>query len=87
MTKAKIVSNPEILGGKPVIYGTRISVELIMNFLGAGMSIDEILLDYPELTKDEILTAIKYAAKLVTEVKRPNLDSHISVTVHEITGR
>lgn len=58
-----------------------------MNFLGAGMDVDEILLDYPELKKNEILAAIKYAAKLVTEVERPNRDSQVSVILHEITGR
>lgn len=67
MRKAKIVSDPKILGGKPVIAGTRISVELIMNFLAAGMSIDDILAEYKELTKTEVLAAISYAAKLVSQ--------------------
>lgn len=66
MRKAKIISDPKILGGKPVIAGTRISVELIMNFLAAGMSIDDILAEYKELTKTEVLAAISYAAKLVS---------------------
>jgi len=67
MRKAKIISDPKILGGKPVIAGTRISVELIMNFLAAGMSIDDILAEYKELTKTEVLAAISYAAKLVSQ--------------------
>ena len=60
MTNAKIVSDPEVLKGKPVIAGTRISVELIMNFLGAGMSVEDILKEYTELKKSEILAAIDY---------------------------
>jgi uncharacterized protein (DUF433 family) len=67
MRKAKIISDPKILGGKPVIAGTRISVELIMNFLAAGMSTDDILAEYKELTKTEVLAAISYAAKLVSQ--------------------
>lgn len=60
MTKAKIISDPSILNGKPIISGTRISVELIMNFLAAGMNLGEILKEYPELKKGEILAAINY---------------------------
>lgn len=58
--KAKIISNSKILSGKPVIAGTRISVELIMNFLSAGMNIRDILIEYPELKKSEVLAAIDY---------------------------
>lgn len=87
MSKAKIVSDPRILGGKPVIKGTRISVELIMNFLSAGMDIQEILIDYPELKKSEILAAIDYAAKLVTKVKPYKQAPQASITLHEIAGR
>lgn len=87
MPKAKIVCNPEILGGKPVIYGTRISVELIMNFLGAGMSIDGILEEYPELKKEEIQLAIDYANKLVKKVRAERDDPGVSIILHEITDR
>lgn len=58
---AKIISNPKILGGKPVIEGTRISVELVMNFLGAGMNVKEITVEYPQLKKAEVIAAIKCA--------------------------
>ncbi len=82
-----IISDPKILSGKPVIAGTRISVELIMNFLATGMSTDEILKEYSELKKSEVLAAIDYAAKLVSK-KRPINDTnteHIQVILHEIT--
>lgn len=87
MAKAKIISNPKILSGKPVIAGTRISVELIMNFLGAGMSIKDILSEYPELKKSEVMAAIEYATKLVakTGTDRIVTDETSVVTLHEIT--
>lgn len=82
-----IISDPKILGGKPVIAGTRISVELIMNFLATGMTVDEILMEYSELKKSEVLTAINYAAKLVSKkspVSKTNSE-HVQVVLHEIT--
>lgn len=66
MRRPKIIIDPKILGGKPVIAGTRISVELVMNFLAGGMTVDGILAEYKELTKAEIRAAISYAAKLVS---------------------
>ena len=50
-----------VLGGKPVIKGTRMSVEIIMELLASGMSIDEILDDYKHLQREGILEAIRYA--------------------------
>lgn len=88
MKKAKIVSDPKILRGKPVIAGTRISVALIMNFLAAGMSIEDIIKEYRELKKSEVIAAIDYATKLVSKIKSNKLrDNEIStvVTLHEIT--
>ena len=65
MTEARIVSDPAILNGKPVIAGTRISVELILEKLGAGESVDDILADYPHLTREAILAAIRFAGQAV----------------------
>lgn len=62
MTHPKIVSTPHILGGKPCIEGTRISVELILNLLSSDMKVEEILSEYPSLTKEGVLAAISYAA-------------------------
>ncbi|MEK7616997.1 MAG: DUF433 domain-containing protein [Patescibacteria group bacterium] len=61
MKQLQIVSNPEILGGKPVIAGTRISVELILDRIASGMSVKEILKDYPHLAANQIQAAITYA--------------------------
>jgi uncharacterized protein (DUF433 family) len=58
-----IISDPKILMGKPVIAGTRISVELILEKLADGETIDDLLADYPHLTREVILTAIRFAAQ------------------------
>jgi len=58
-----IVSNLEILGGKPCIKGTRISVELIMEWLGTGGTPEMIAAKHPLLTKELVLEAIRYAAR------------------------
>ncbi len=87
MVKSKIISDSRILGGKPVIAGTRISVELIMNFLSAGMNTKDILFEYPELKRTEVLAAIEYAAKLVSKAK-PSYKAagaQSSIILHEIT--
>jgi len=60
MKYTQIVSNPKILGGKPVIAGIRISVELILDRVASGMDIKEILGDYPHLTAQNIQAAISY---------------------------
>lgn len=60
MSQSLIVSNPKILGGKPVISGTRISVELILDRIASGMSTKEILKDYPHLKTNQIQAAISF---------------------------
>jgi uncharacterized protein (DUF433 family) len=54
MTYDRIEINPDIMGGKPVIRGTRVPVELVLRKLGAGMSLKAILIDHPRLTRDDI---------------------------------
>ena len=60
--------DPEVLNGKPTIAGTRIGVDLILEKLGDGETIDEILQDYPRITREQALTAIRYATQLVRGV-------------------
>ena len=55
--------NPQILAGKPVIKGTRISVELILRMLSQGISVEEILEEYPHLTEEDVKAALAYAAE------------------------
>ncbi len=58
----RIVSNPGILGGKPVIRGTRISVEVILELFASGASYQDILAAYPHLTAEDIKAALRYAS-------------------------
>lgn len=58
-----IRSDPLILMGKPVIAGTRLTVELILEKLGAGETIDQVLQSHPRLTREGILEALAFAAR------------------------
>ena len=62
---ARINIHPDICNGRPVIAGTRISVQTIMEFLGAGDSIDEVLEAYPSLKREDIYACLQFAAKLM----------------------
>jgi uncharacterized protein (DUF433 family) len=62
MTHDRIEINPKIMFGKPVIKGTRITVEHILRELGAGMSEDALLAGHPELTREDIRAAQAFAA-------------------------
>jgi uncharacterized protein (DUF433 family) len=58
----RIVSDPDIMMGKPTIKGTRITVELILEKLGEGMTVAEFLEAYPHLTLEDVLAALRFAA-------------------------
>lgn len=58
----RIVSDPDIMLGKPSIKGTRITVELILEKLGEGMSIDELLEAYPHLKEEDVRAALRFGA-------------------------
>lgn len=60
--KNTITINPQIRSGKPTIRGMRITVGDILGWLGSGMSVEEIVSDFPELTREDILCAMQYAA-------------------------
>ncbi|MFQ5712755.1 MAG: DUF433 domain-containing protein [Candidatus Scalinduaceae bacterium] len=62
----RIVSDPTIMLGKPVIKGTRITVELILRKMSEGMTIEELLKAYPHLTKKDILAAVSYSADVIS---------------------
>ena len=64
----RITIDPEICHGKPTIRGLRYPVEMILQLMSSGMSIDEILEDYEDLEKEDITAVFMYASKL-TEVK------------------
>jgi uncharacterized protein (DUF433 family) len=62
VTYNRIEINPEIMGGKPVIAGTRIPVELVLRKLGAGVTPEAIIVDHPRLVLDDIRAAQAFAA-------------------------
>jgi len=66
----RIKINPEIMGGKPVIKGTRIPVESILRRLSEGLNIKEILEDYPYLTEEDIRAALLYASKVLEDTSQ-----------------
>ncbi|HBI25011.1 MAG TPA: hypothetical protein DDX84_12625 [Nitrospiraceae bacterium] len=59
-----IVSTTDVLRGKPRIKGTRIPVSLILGYLAAGNTIEEIIGEYPDLTKEQIVACLDYAREL-----------------------
>jgi uncharacterized protein (DUF433 family) len=58
----RIRLDPNVMGGKPCIRGTRITVGLIVGLIAAGRNVDEILGAYPDLTREDISAALTYAA-------------------------
>ena len=68
----RITATPEIFGGKPIVRGMRISVELILSLLAQGETEDAILDDYPDLTREDILACLAYAHAVIA---RDSLDS------------
>ena len=63
----RITIDPNVSFGKPCIRGTRIWVSLILDFLANGMSIEEILVEYPHLTKEDVRATIAYGAEMARE--------------------
>ena len=63
----RVIVEPEIMHGKPVIKGTRIPVYIILNLLAGGLSEEEVLREYPDLTREDIHACLEYAAELAQE--------------------
>ena len=61
----RITSDPDLCNGKPTVRGMRISVQTVLEFLGAGETETEILNQYPSLQKEDIAACIKFAAELM----------------------
>jgi uncharacterized protein (DUF433 family) len=68
-TSSRITIDPDICHGKPCIRGLRYPVEVILELLSSGMSIDEMLQDYADLEREDILASLAFAAHL-TQIKR-----------------
>ncbi|MGA8593594.1 MAG: DUF433 domain-containing protein [Bryobacteraceae bacterium] len=65
----RLTIDPEILSGKPVIRGSRISAELVIDLLASGMPESEILENYPGIQREDILACLAYASQLAHEWK------------------
>lgn len=61
----RIVIDPDILVGKPVIKGTRISIEFVVDLLGRGWSVEQILAEYDHLTREDIQACLAYASDML----------------------
>ncbi len=64
---SRITINPQVCFGKPCIRGHRIWVSLILDFLASGMSVEEVLEDYPDLSRQDVLACIAYGAEMSRE--------------------
>ena len=60
----RITQNPDVMGGKPCIRGMRLTVGRILSQIGAGETIEELLIDYPYLEREDIMQSLQYAAWL-----------------------
>lgn len=63
----RITSDPAVLVGKPVVKGTRISVELILGWLANGWTYEQILESYPHITREDILAALAFTEEMLRE--------------------
>lgn len=58
----RITQRPDVMGGKACIRGMRVTVGMVVGQIGAGQSIDDILVDYPYLEREDVMQALRYAA-------------------------
>ncbi len=65
----RIVVDPQIAAGKPVVRGTRLAVDFLLELLAQGWSQEEILTNYPQLTRDDLLAALAYASETIRSEK------------------
>lgn len=71
---SRIISDPNILHGKPIIKGTRIPIDLILKMLAQGINFTEILNEYPDVTKEDILAVLAYAQETVSAEEIHSID-------------
>ena len=77
--RGRIVVDPKVLVGKPIIKGTRISVEFVIDLLARGWTAEQILKEYDHLTGDGIRACLTYAAELVQEEEVYSLPAYGSI--------
>jgi uncharacterized protein (DUF433 family) len=86
MNGKRIVSTGGILGGKPRITGTRIGVDFLLELMASGMSADEIVKEYPNLSKYDIQAVLMYAKSAVSKEQIVSLPSLQSKLIPIIAG-
>jgi uncharacterized protein (DUF433 family) len=64
--REKIFISPDIMLGKPVIKGTRITVELIIKKLSEGMEVNDIIQEFPQVTRDDVMACLAYSADVIS---------------------
>ena len=64
----RIIIDPKIMVGKPVVKGTRLTVELILGLLGQGVTFEKLLEEYPRLAKEDIFACLLFAQQVMTDV-------------------
>lgn len=69
--KSRIVVSPEVRAGKPVIKGTRITVYDVLEYLAGGMTEQQICLDFPDLTRDDVRASLSFAAARERRLSSP----------------
>lgn len=65
MAKQRIVIDPEVCGGRPIVAGTRMRVADVLDALAAGAAIEELLADFPYLSREDVLACLSYGARAV----------------------
>lgn len=65
--RERVTTDPDILAGKPIVKGTRISVELIIGWLANGWTIEQVLENYPHITREDVLAALAFAAEFMRD--------------------
>jgi len=80
----RIESRPEVMGGHPVIRGTRITVSTILGFLAAGDSVEGLLASYPQLTQEDILACIKAGLRALEMATTSGRLKYYFETLHDL---
>ena len=61
----RIEINPEVCGGRPIVRGTRVTVQTVLEHLGAGDSIDDLVAELPVLTREDVLACLRYSSRML----------------------
>jgi uncharacterized protein (DUF433 family) len=64
-TEETIIIAPDVCGGKPIVRGTRITVQSVLEMLAAGDPVEEVLAAYPSLSRDDVLACLRYSSRLM----------------------